>query len=1070
MSIIENPPLDVCGCCARTPCDCPPPAGAALNRPGLPALEFRVGKHSSFFQRMVDALSTYEITDEDGTKRRPLARLTERSTGDPAIALLDAFAVVGDVLTFYQERIANEGYLRTATERRSVLELAREIGYELNPGVAASTYLAFTVEDAPSAPRQALVPKGTKIQSVPGPGELPQTFETVADFTARVEWNALGAQRVQPQLLAIKKRRLYLTQVPVPPHQPKVDAQGHPVPPLETERPAHETTPDADAHPHNLPPWVKTTPPPGTVSKHSGRRRWLAHSIFLQGTGLNFKESDVLLVEQGGQVLPILVRKVTEDATAGRTRLDVLPGTPPTLPAIALPGLQSLTDVKPPAGPVPQTLDQVRQLILGLEWTELELESFLAAQEWDAATMLTQVATLLANERYDGATVYMFRQRLGFFGVSAPAWKSLPIAPGADPPLPAGWPKNWDAPPISIWQDGTTRAASRKLDRGRLRPKRWPPPARDLYTRTTRSDVFLERDVAELGANSWVVFERPRRTPVPSKRLEAPEALEDRLVPYLVTEVAQTSRADFAMSGKTTGLRLAEPIAHHLRWRVRKHPLAVQLRYHGVPLTLRPSNKPSEFQMRRSLAYVQARPVTLSTLPFEQPIEERVLTPDGRATTLMPAGSVTLDRLVLGLAIGQPVMVSGMEAGDASTPSTGVQRNEVAFLHAITHAHGYTTLVFADRLKYRYLRDSFAINANVALATHGETVKDEVLGSGDGSRVNQRFALRKSPLTYVSAVTPTGSTSTLEVRVNGVAWSEVPYLYGLGARGQSYAVRISDDGTAQVVFGDGLQGARLPSGQENVRATYRNGIGPAGEVGPRKLTLLLNKPLGIRSVVNPLQASGAAAPETLDSARSNAPRTVLTLGRIVSLEDFEDFARGFAGIGKAKVDVLWSGHVRIVHLTLAGPRGETVDQESNATLHDNLKAAIQQFSDGTDDVRLSSYRPAPFRLAAEYQVEATRDSAVVGAAVADAVLAAFSFDARSLGAPVTESEVMTVIQSVPGVVFTRIKQLSLTEKPIVVEGVLPADPARFDAAAGGLVGAQLLTLSPTGLRLTEVKS
>ena len=59
------------------------------------------------------------------------------------------------MLTFYQERIANEGYLRTAAERRSVLELARAIGYELNPGVAAGTFLAFSVETAPGAPGRA---------------------------------------------------------------------------------------------------------------------------------------------------------------------------------------------------------------------------------------------------------------------------------------------------------------------------------------------------------------------------------------------------------------------------------------------------------------------------------------------------------------------------------------------------------------------------------------------------------------------------------------------------------------------------------------------------------------------------------------------------------------------------------------------------------------------------------------------------------------------------------------------------------------------------------------------------
>ena len=54
------------------------------------------------------------------------------------------------MLTFYQERIANEGYLRTATERRSVLELARLVGYQLAARrVAASVYLAYTLARAP---------------------------------------------------------------------------------------------------------------------------------------------------------------------------------------------------------------------------------------------------------------------------------------------------------------------------------------------------------------------------------------------------------------------------------------------------------------------------------------------------------------------------------------------------------------------------------------------------------------------------------------------------------------------------------------------------------------------------------------------------------------------------------------------------------------------------------------------------------------------------------------------------------------------------------------------------------
>ena len=150
---------------------------------------------------MIDALphETCRRTASPPRPPRPLTALTARAPDDPSIALLDAWATVADVLTFYQERIANEGYLRTATDRESLLELAREIGYELAPGVAANVDLAFTVEDAVGAPDMVTVPVGTRVQSVPGPGQLPQTFETIEAITARPEWNAFPPRRTDPE-------------------------------------------------------------------------------------------------------------------------------------------------------------------------------------------------------------------------------------------------------------------------------------------------------------------------------------------------------------------------------------------------------------------------------------------------------------------------------------------------------------------------------------------------------------------------------------------------------------------------------------------------------------------------------------------------------------------------------------------------------------------------------------------------------------------------------------------------------------------------------------------------------
>src|SRR5215212_609938 len=160
--------LEECGCCeglvVGTPVE-------VYNRPGLSAVAYPVSTHAQFKRSMLARLSS---TDLPG-----LRDLNTRDDDDFAVALLDAWAAVADVLTFYSERIANGSYLRTATERVSLLHLARLIGYELAPGVAAGTYLAFELEDTPevpSVPRVVSLDKGVKVQSLPGQNELPQTF------------------------------------------------------------------------------------------------------------------------------------------------------------------------------------------------------------------------------------------------------------------------------------------------------------------------------------------------------------------------------------------------------------------------------------------------------------------------------------------------------------------------------------------------------------------------------------------------------------------------------------------------------------------------------------------------------------------------------------------------------------------------------------------------------------------------------------------------------------------------------------------------------------------------------
>ena len=177
-----------CGCCEGVDVLTP---GSTANRPGLPMLAYRVGTHGSFLDSMLARLSSREFPE--------LAALRTRHSKDLSIAVLDSWAIVADILTFYQERLANEGFLRTATERRSVLELARLIGYRLRPGVAASVFLAYEIDENQNVP--VVIPAGAKVQSVPGPDELPQTFETSEALECRADWNNLPVRRTRPQYI-----------------------------------------------------------------------------------------------------------------------------------------------------------------------------------------------------------------------------------------------------------------------------------------------------------------------------------------------------------------------------------------------------------------------------------------------------------------------------------------------------------------------------------------------------------------------------------------------------------------------------------------------------------------------------------------------------------------------------------------------------------------------------------------------------------------------------------------------------------------------------------------------------
>jgi predicted phage baseplate assembly protein len=455
--------------------------------------------------------------------------------------------------------------------------------------------------------------------------------------------------------------------------------------------------------------------------------------------------------------------------------------------------------------------------------------------------------------------------------------------------------------------------------------------------------------------------------------------------------------------------------------------------------------------LRETQVYAQSEALPLADVPTTGGVSGTLIELDGVYDNLEP---------------GRWLIVSGTR-----TDVAGVTAAELVMLATTTHTISstlpsdrlHTTLTLSNSLSYTYERSSVRIFGNVVPATNGET-RTEVLGSGDGSVALQQFTLKSSPLTYVPVPTQAGVQSTLQVAVNGLPWTENDDFDSLGPTDRAFVTRQDNAGNTTVMFGDGVHGARLPTGTENVVATYRVGIGQSGNVAANLLTLLANKPLGVRSVTNPLPATGGADAENLEQGRSNVPLAAAALDRIVTAADYAAVARTFAGVAKAAATAL-PGSPPIVAVTIAADADEPIDVNSPVIV--NLESTLLDQGSPEIKVVVAPRTLLVLVLSADVTLQPGFQWETVAPAIRAALLATFGFDQRDLEQTAYRSEAIAAIVGVSGVanvdivVFEGFTDSSAIAK--LADGAsnasIPASPATLNSD-GTVNGAQLAIFKP----------
>lgn len=973
------------------------------NVPGLPALSYRVGTRQAFMAAMTRRLSSAD--------HPALAGLRTRELNDPSMAMLDAWATAADVLTFYQERLCNEGYLRSATEQRSVRELAALVGWRPRPGVAASAYLAYTVD---AAVPEVIIPAGSRANSVPGPGETMQAFESSTELSARAAWNELRPRMVQEQSAASV----------------------------------------------------------------------LDRGLYLAGVATRLNVNDALVLDLGlGTEQAVKVRKVTPHPQAGVTHVEVQAWNGDDL---------SLTVHRQVLAAAGTALDDVAETATAHRVTAALSRLSAAADPFNtAATLRTARHVLdaeLAAARAKGWTrlvASLEQARMGIVAVSGPPGaapaqrRAAPIRErGGLDELLAGLLRPASVPPATAQQlersfTATFAGAGNVYPQlltglfSRLAPTLYPALAATRISNSSTLSVSALRQRCSLFGHN---------APVPGSFVDGvfhpPEEGED--LPLARDEASMVAYLDGAVPALQPGQHvvmehgapldprdLANPAGQSALLTFAKSVRVGSRKAYGLTgqaTTVVLSDdwwdpaprhqRDTMANLRASNAYVQEESLELASVTITDPVA---------------GGELELDGLYDSLTAGRWIIVSG-ERADLGTD--GVQGAELLMLAGVVHTgrsddgqivtgeQRHTFLTFAKPLEYSYKRQTVHVYGNVVHATHGET-RQEILGSGSAAAALQQFTLKAAPLTYLAAPTPDGAASTLVVRVNGVQWPEVPGLAYLGEHDRGFFITTAEPvpgnpapPAVKLTFGDSPHGQRLPSGTDNIQAVYRTGIGAPGNVGPGRINQLATRPLGAKDVINPMAAAGGADPESRELTRSNAPRSVTALDRLVSVSDYADFAATFAGIGKASSALLFTHAGPLLQVTIAGL--DDVPIEPGTDLFRNLRTALTTFGDAQLRVRLVLREALALVLSAGVKVKPGHDWNLVEPGIRTALLQNYGFAAMSLGEDLPLSAVIATIAAVPGVEYVDLDALRTLNQQDLSDGVtrLVADPGGNVTPAG----------------------
>lgn len=322
-------------------------------------------------------------------------------------------------------------------------------------------------------------------------------------------------------------------------------------------------------------------------------------------------------------------------------------------------------------------------------------------------------------------------------------------------------------------------------------------------------------------------------------------------------------------------------------------------------------------------------------------------------------------------------------------------------------------LVFETDSALTIAQNSSTNATGTVTATEGSTVTDEALGSSTG-QASQVFLLASTPVIEGSIIV------LVDEGFGPNPWIFVDHLVTARSTDRVFTTyNVGIDSTV-IQFGDGVNG-RIPLISSPVTATYRVGGGVDGNsvTTTSSLTLVAGDVTSVVSVAATVSAAGGSDPESIDSIRVNAPKSLSTGHRAVSLVDYANVVLGVSGVAKA---VALGTSYTSIRVFVLGANAAALNSTTKAL----VLSYMQNWKMANANVSLIDGAVVPVNVSCSVTVLSSYNQAAVKNNVTNAIKALFAFSNVNFGQRVAVSDVYTAINSVEGVDFATLTVLSTT--------------------------------------------